>query len=86
MTYRTDFSDEALAAAARHMKGDVPGVRSLLDAIDVLADDPRPTNAFPYGSPDVLRLRVGPWRALYQVYEDTLVVFVIHIGRGLEPA
>jgi hypothetical protein len=37
-----------------------PGIREVLDAIDRLADDPRPPGSFPYGSPDLRRLRVGP--------------------------
>jgi mRNA interferase RelE/StbE len=81
MTYRIDYSDEALEAAGRLMKIDVDGLRALFDAIDTLATDPRPQTAFPYGSPNVLRLRVGAYRALYQIYEDTLLILVIHIGR-----
>jgi hypothetical protein len=41
---------------------DPPGIRAVLDAIDGLADDPRPAGSFPYGSPDV-RLRVGRYRS-----------------------
>ena len=39
---------------------DPHGIRAVLDAIDRLADDPRPAGSFPYGSPDLRRLRVGP--------------------------
>jgi hypothetical protein len=39
---------------------DPQGMREVLDAIDQLADDPRPAGSFPYGSPDLRRLRVGP--------------------------
>ena len=44
---------------------DSPGIRAVLDAIDQLADDPRPDGSFPYGSPDLRRLRVGRYRVLY---------------------
>jgi mRNA interferase RelE/StbE len=81
MTLRIDYSDEALESAGRLMKTDLDGLRTLFDAIDALATDPRPENAFPYSSPNVLRLRVGTYRALYQIYEDTLLILVIHIGR-----
>jgi mRNA interferase RelE/StbE len=85
MTCGVDYSDEALEAAGRLMKTDVDGLRTLFDAIDTLATDPRPDTAFPYGSPNVLRLRMGLYRALYQIYEDTLLILIIHIGRAEQP-
>jgi plasmid stabilization system protein ParE len=53
---------------------------AVLDAIERLADDPRPTGSFPYGSPDLRRLRVGRYRVLYEVTEEA--VAVRHIARG----
>jgi mRNA interferase RelE/StbE len=52
----------------------------VLDAIDRLADDPRPTGSFPYGSPDLRRLRVGRYRVLYEITDDAIAVR--HIARG----
>ncbi len=52
----------------------------MLDAIDRLADDPRPAGSFPYGSPDLRRLRVGRYRVLYEITEDAIEVR--HIARG----
>ena len=52
----------------------------MLDAIDPLADDPRPAGSFPYGSPDLRRLRVGRYRVLYQITADAIAVR--HIARG----
>jgi mRNA-degrading endonuclease RelE of RelBE toxin-antitoxin system len=48
--------------------------------IDRLADDPRPAGSFPYGSPDLRRLRAGRYRVLYEITEET--VAVRHIARG----
>ena len=49
-------------------------------AIDLLADDPRPAGSFPYGTPDLRRLRVGRYRILYQITGDSVVIR--HIARG----
>jgi len=38
-----------------------------VDAIDRLADNPRPAGSFPYGSPDLRRLRVGRYWVLYEI-------------------
>ena len=43
---------------------------------DRLAGDPRPAGSFPYGSPDLRRLRVGR----YEINGD--VVPIWHIARG----
>ncbi len=59
---------------------DPQGIRAVLDTIDRLADDPRPTGSFPYGSPDLRRLRVGRYRILYEITEDAIAVR--HIARG----
>jgi mRNA interferase RelE/StbE len=48
----------------------------MLDAVCRLAGDPRPAESFPYGSPDLRRLRVGR----YEINAD--VVPVWHIARG----
>jgi mRNA interferase RelE/StbE len=48
---------EAFAQAERLAKGDLDGVRQVFTAVDHLAHDPRPQDAF--GSGDVLRIHVG---------------------------
>ena len=52
---------EALAIdqAAGFLRDDPDGVREMLDTVARLADEPRPEGAFPYGSPDRRRLRIG---------------------------
>ena len=52
----------------------------MLDAIDRLADDRRSAGSFPYGSPDLRRLRVGRYRVLYEITADAIAVR--HIARG----
>jgi mRNA interferase RelE/StbE len=77
---RVDYDERAISQAAGFLD-DPQGVQELLDAIDRLADDPRPPGAFPYGSPDVRRLRVGRYRVLYEISEDA--VAIRHIARGV---
>ncbi|MFZ0187718.1 MAG: type II toxin-antitoxin system RelE/ParE family toxin [Streptosporangiaceae bacterium] len=77
---RVDYDERAISQAVGFLD-DPQGVQELLDAIDRLADDPRPPGAFPYGSPDVRRLRVGRYRVLYEISEDA--VAIRHIARGV---
>lgn len=77
---RVDYDERAISQAVSFLD-DPQGVQELLDAIDRLADDPRPPGAFPYGSPDVRRLRVGRYRVLYEISEDA--VAIRHIARGV---
>lgn len=80
MSLRVDYDERAISQAVGFLD-DPQGVQDLLDAIDRLADDPRPPGAFPYGSPDVQRLRVGRYRVLYEISEDA--VAIRHIARGV---
>ena len=79
MSLRIDYDETAISQAAAFLD-DPQGMRAVLDAIDRLADDPRPAESFPYGSPDLRRLRVGRYRVLYEITEDAIAVR--HIARG----
>lgn len=72
---------EAMRLAAEHLQSDPEGLAALFAALDTLAEEPRPAEAFPYG-PDILRLRVGGWRALYEIFEADKLIVVLHIGRS----
>jgi mRNA interferase RelE/StbE len=78
---RVEYDERAISQAATFLD-DPQGMGAVLDAIDRLTDDPRPAGSFPYGSPDLRRLRVGRYRILYEVNEDT--VAIRHIARGTE--
>jgi mRNA interferase RelE/StbE len=56
VSLRIDYDERAISQAAEFLD-DPHGIRAVLDAIDRLADDPRPAGSFPYGSPDLRRLR-----------------------------
>ena len=81
MSLRVDYDERAISQAAGFLN-DPQGIRTVLDAIDRLADDPRPAGSFPYGSPDLRRLRVGRYRVLYEITEEAIAVR--HIARSTE--
>jgi len=78
VSLRIDYDERAIDQAAAFLD-DPHGIRAVLDAIDRLADDPRPAESFPYGSPDLRRLRVGRYRVLYEITQDA--VAIRHIAR-----
>jgi mRNA interferase RelE/StbE len=81
VTYEISWEAPALSAASRFLKDDPIGLRQLLDAIDLLAFDPRPENTVTYGSDDLRRIHVGKIRAIYQIKESIITVVVVHVGR-----
>jgi mRNA interferase RelE/StbE len=76
---RADYDQRAISQAAAFLD-DPPGIRAALDVTGQLADDPRPDGSFPYGSPDLRRLRAGRYRVLYEISEDAPAIR--HIARG----
>jgi mRNA interferase RelE/StbE len=81
VSLRVDYDERAVNQAAAFLD-DPQGIRAVLDAIDRLADDPRPAGSFPYGSPDLRRLRVGRYRVLYEITDDAIAIR--HIARRLD--
>ena len=59
-----------------------PGVdRRIEDAIDSLAEAPRPEGAKKLqGVDDLYRLRVGSFRIIYQIQDRKLVVLIVKVG------
>jgi ParE toxin of type II toxin-antitoxin system, parDE len=51
---------------------DQAGTMTVNRAVEALADDPPPPGAFVRGA--YRRLRVGPYRVLYQVEEDLITI------------
>ncbi|MGW0573672.1 type II toxin-antitoxin system RelE family toxin [Streptomyces tauricus] len=81
MTREITFEPHALDSAARFLEEDPNGLALLLDTIDKLADDPRPTGSTAYGFPNLRRLRVGDYRVLYVIQDDVIRILVTHLGR-----
>jgi mRNA interferase RelE/StbE len=61
------YEEKAIDQAAGFLADDPRGLSAVLDAIDQLASDPRPAGSFPYGSPDLRRLRVGRYQVMYEI-------------------
>lgn len=81
MTYRIIWEPEATSAAVRYLKDDPQGLAALYEAVDRLAEDPRPSNSTPYGS-TYRRLRAGSYRALYVIDDDAIRILLTHLGRS----
>jgi len=58
----------------------------LFDAIESLASDPRPPGCVKLKTRDLgeYRVRVGPYRILYDVDDDELVIAIIAVKRRAE--
>ena len=66
---------------ARFLRDGPVGVAALWDTVGELADEPRPPESFPYGSPDLRRLRAGRYRVFYTIEEELRVVQIDHVAR-----
>ncbi|MFP5347760.1 MAG: type II toxin-antitoxin system RelE family toxin [Actinomycetes bacterium] len=82
MTYEVVWADEALAAAQVFMADDPAGLAAVFDAVDNLASNPRPPQAFQWGATHFLRLRIGIYRVVYEIDESAIRIDVIHLGRS----
>jgi mRNA interferase RelE/StbE len=65
VNYLVNWEIQALDQTAGFLRDDPGGVAALWDAVSQLADEPRPPESFPYGSPDLWRLRAGRYRVFY---------------------
>ncbi|MEY9951741.1 type II toxin-antitoxin system RelE/ParE family toxin [Leifsonia sp. EB34] len=78
MTYTVEFT----AASARELRKLDPVARNrVLAAVARLESDPRPGGARRLvGFTEAWRLRVGDYRVLYEVVDDTVLVTVFRVG------
>jgi mRNA interferase RelE/StbE len=83
VTYQINWDIRALDLAAGFQSDDPGGVASLWEAVDRLAEEPRPPESFPYGSSDLRRLKAGRYRVLYEVDEASKMVEIDHVARVL---
>ena len=82
MTYSVEFT----AAAARQVKKlPRPARDRVLDAIDGLADSPRPHGAKKLvGEQTAWRIRIGDYRVIYDVFDAELTVSVVRAAHRRE--
>lgn len=78
MTYRVEFT----TAAARQVKKLPRAARErVLNAVESLADDPRPHGVKKLvDERTAWRIRVGQYRVIYDIFDATLLVTVVRAG------
>lgn len=81
MSYQVIWEPQALDQAAGFLRDDPVGLAGLWDSIGRLADEPRPPESFPYGSPDLRRLRAGRYRVFYTIDESRQLIQIEHVAR-----
>ena len=82
MTYSVEFKRSAMRQLKRLPKNIQ---RRIADAIDRLADNPRPHGYIQMETDDTLyRVRVGDYRIIYEIIDNKLVILVIRIGHRRE--
>jgi mRNA interferase RelE/StbE len=81
LSYAVGWSERATFLGSRFLADDPAGLAQVLDAADLLVGDPRPAGSFPYGSQDLRRVHVGPYRVLYEIYPAEQTITVLHIAR-----
>ena len=71
-----------IRTSARRALDDLPAAaRERVEAaILALADNPRPPGSRKLKRHDVWRIRVGVYRAIYEVIDDRLLVVVVRVG------
>ena len=80
MSLRVDYDESAINQAAAFLE-DPEGIRGPRRHRPA-GRRSRPAGSFPYGSPDLRRLRIGRYRILYEITADTVVIR--HIARRLD--
>jgi mRNA-degrading endonuclease RelE of RelBE toxin-antitoxin system len=70
----------ALRALARIRAEDREAFASIRRALAALAEQPRPDEAVPWGGSGIYRLRLPGIRILYEVDDDTAIVYVINVA------
>ena len=75
------LGDSGSGPGGGFLREDPTGVAALWDSVSQLADKPRPPESFPYGSPDLRRLRTGRYRVFYTIDEERRAVQIDHVAR-----
>jgi mRNA interferase RelE/StbE len=81
VSYQVDWEVQALDRTAGFLGDDLARVRGLWESVSRLADEPRPPESFPYGSPDLRRLRAGRYRVFYTIDEGRKLVQINQVAR-----
>ena len=81
MSHQVNWEIRALNQAADFLRDDPTGIAALWDTVSQLAEEPRPPESFPYGSPDLRRLRAGRGHVFYTIDEEQRAIQIDHVAR-----
>ena len=82
MTYRVEVAEAAVRSLR---KRDPTARRRVQAAIELLAEQPRPSGARRLvGGDGLMRVRTGDYRIVYEIHDDVLVVLVVAVGHRRE--
>ncbi len=82
MTYRVEVAEAAVRSLR---KRDPTARRRVQAAIELLAEQPRPSGARRLvGGDGLMRVRTGEYRIVYEIHDDVLVVLVVAVGHRRE--
>ena len=82
MTYRVEVAEAAVRSLR---KRDPTARRRVQAAIELLAEQPRPSGARKLvGGDGLVRVRTGDYRIVYEIHDDVLVVLVVAVGHRRE--
>jgi mRNA interferase RelE/StbE len=79
------YQVEFLSAAEKQLAKLPPNEQErITEKIDALSNDPRPLGIKALKGKDLMRLRVGDYRVIYQIEDDRLVVLIVKLGHRRE--
>jgi mRNA interferase RelE/StbE len=81
VSHQVNWEIQALDQTAGFLRDDPIGVAALWSTVSRLADEPRPPESFPYGSPDMRRLRAGRYHVFCTIDEERRVVQIDRVVR-----
>jgi mRNA interferase RelE/StbE len=73
VTRRRVVVEESVSLSLGKYLDEPVALAEVMNAIDALADDPRPAGSVPWG-PTISRLQVGLYRVLYEIREEEIRV------------
>lgn len=75
------YSIEILRVAQKQLaKIDRASQQRIIDGIRSLTEDPRPFGCKKLSGRPAWRIRIGPYRVIYEIHDDRLLVLVVAIG------
>ena len=76
--YRIEWRPSIKKDLKRVSKSEVPRI---IKAVEALSDTPRPSGSTKLsGSESTYRIRIGSYRVIYEIYDDTILIEVVKVG------